>query len=256
MRGGKNFLRLIIAAGIIIFGVIKFCSSAEDNPYTGETQYVDLTAEEEIALGEQSTPAMLQEYGGLSNSSADLQRIRTIGNRLVENSIASSSPYKYEFYLLADPNTVNAFALPGGPVFITEALYSRLSNDDQIAGILGHEIGHVIGRHSAERLAKQGFTNSIITGVAVGSGSHEATQAAAVVGNLVNMKYGRSDELESDHLGVKIMINSGYNPEALIEVMQILKEASGGNRVPEFQSTHPDPENRIEKIREAIEQYQ
>ena len=256
MRIGKNLLRLVIGAGIVIFGIVKFCSSAEENPYTGETQYVDLSADEEIALGAQSTPVMLEQYGGLHPDEVAQRTVKSIGQRLVQNSIASSAPYQFRFYLLADSETVNAFALPGGPIFITYALYSRLENEDQLAGVLAHEIGHVIGRHSAEQMAKQGFTNTVLTGVAVGSESPEATQAAAVIGNLVNMKYGRGDELESDNLGVKIMLDSNYDPEALIGVMKILKQASGPNRLPEFQSTHPDPENRIEKIREAIEQYQ
>ncbi|SFN41164.1 M48 family metalloprotease [Salegentibacter flavus] len=256
MKRGGSFLRIIIGLGIVIFGVVKFCSSAEENPYIGETQYVDLSAEEEMALGEESTPAMIQQYGGLHPDEAEQRKIRKIGQKLVQNSIANASPYEYEFYLLADAKTINAFALPGGPVFITYALYSKLESEDQLAGILGHEIGHVIGRHSAERIAKQGFTNSVITGVAVGSGSQEASQAAAVIGNLVNMKYGRGDELESDNLGVKIMIDAGYNPEEMLGVMQILKESAGPNSTPEFQSTHPDPENRMEKIRKAIEQHQ
>lgn len=256
MRRGSSILRIFIGIGIVIFGVVKFCSSAEENPYTGETQYLDLSAEEEMALGEESTPAMIQQYGGLHPAESAQSNIRKIGQKLVRNSIANASPYEYEFYLLADTNTINAFALPGGPVFITHALYSRLENEDQLAGILGHEIGHVVGRHSAERIAQQGFTNSVITGVAVGSGSQEAGQAAAVIGNLVNMKYGRGDELESDNLGVKIMIDAGYDPEEMLGVMQILKKSAGPNRTPEFQSTHPDPENRMEKIREAIEQHQ
>ena len=256
MRRGSSLLRLIIAAGIIIFGVVKFCSSAEENEFTGETQYVDLSAEEEIALGQESLPAMVQQYGGLYQGREEQQLVDNVGRKLVNNSIAAKAPYKFEFYLLADPKTINAFALPGGPVFITYALFSQLENEDQLAGVLGHEIGHIIGRHSAERMSQQGFTNTVLTGVAVGAESNEATQAAAVVANLVNMKYGRGDELESDNLGVRIMINSGYEPEALIGVMQILKQAAGPNRVPEFQSTHPDPENRIEKIKEAIEEYQ
>lgn len=252
---GKNMIRLFLAVAIIIFGVIKFCSSAEENPYTGETQYVGLSAEEEIALGLQSAPMLLKQYGGQSSNMAAREKVNQIGQDLVANSIASSSPYKYDFYLLADRKTINAFALPGGPIFITEALYSQLQNDDQLAGVLGHEIGHVIGRHSAERMAKLGFTNSVLTAVAVGSESQGATQLVAVAGNLINMKYGRGDELDSDNLGVKIMLDAGYDPEALIAVMEILKQAGESNRTPEFQSTHPDPDNRAEKIREAIEQY-
>lgn len=255
MRGGKNMLRLLIGAVIVIFGIIKFCSSSEENPITGEKQYVDLTAKEEVALGTQSTPVMLNEYGGIHPDENAQELVKNIGNQLVQNSIAASAPYEFKFYLLSDSNTINAFALPGGPVFITYALFSRLQNEDQLAGVLAHEIGHVISRHSAQQMAKQGFTSTVLTGVAVGSESNEATQAAAVFANLVNMKYGRGDELESDNLGVKIMLDAGYNPEALIGVMEILKQAAGPNRTPEFQSTHPDPENRIEKIREAIENY-
>ncbi|MCP9198430.1 M48 family metalloprotease [Gramella sp. GC03-9] len=253
MRGGRNMLRLLIGAGIILFGVIKFCSSAEENPYTGETQYVDLSAEEEMALGAQSTPVMLNEYGGLHRDESAQTLVRQTGQRLVQSSVAASAPYDFKFFLLSDESTINAFALPGGPVFITYGLFARLQTEDQLAGVIAHEIGHVIGRHSAQQMAQQGFTNTLLTGVAVGSESHGATQAAAVLANLVNMKYGRGDELESDYLGVKIMMDAGYDPEALIGVMEILAEASGPNRVPEFQSTHPDPENRIQKIREAIE---
>jgi predicted Zn-dependent protease len=165
-------------------------------------------------------------------------------------------PYRYDFHLLRDPNTINAFALPGGQVFITYGLLRKLQSEDQLAGVLGHEIGHVLGRHSAERIAKQDLTSGIVNGVLVGSdGSQSAAQTAAMIGNIVNMKYGRDDELESDELGVKIMFDAGYNPEEMIGVMEILKAASGGQRVPEFQSTHPDPENRIEKIKAAIEKY-
>ena len=86
-------------------------------------------------------------------------------------------------------------------------------------------------------------------------GDGNSGQMAAMIANVVNMKYGRGDELESDDLGVRFMIKAGYQPEAMIGVMQILKEAAGPNRVPEFQSTHPDPENRIEKIKESIQKY-
>jgi predicted Zn-dependent protease len=131
-------------------------------------------------------------------------------------------------------------------------LFSQLENEDQLAGVLGHEIGHVIGRHSAERIAETEFWQGMATAGSVG----------ADVGGIVQqygqgklLKNGRGDELESDDLGVLFMIESGYNPEEMIGVMDILKKAAGPNRVPEFQSTHPDPDNRIEKIQEAIERH-
>ncbi|MCL4122816.1 UNVERIFIED_CONTAM: hypothetical protein GTU68_005247 [Idotea baltica] len=197
---------------------------------------------------------MAEQHGGLYPVQKDQDIVARVGNALVNNSIARETPYRYDFHLLRDPNTINAFALPGGQIFITYALYSQLENEDQLAGVLGHEIGHVVGRHSAERIAKQGLTQGIISGVLVGGGDGTG-QMAAMIGNVINMKYGRGDELESDDLGVRFMLDAGYQPEEMIGVMKILKAAAGPNRVPEMQSTHPDPENRISMIKAAIEKY-
>lgn len=249
-------IKLILAAGIIIFSLVKYWSNSENNPWTGRKQHITLEPQQEIALGIESAPQMAQEYGGLHPDQQLQDLVDKVGQRLVQYSVAQETPYRYDFHLLRDPNIINAFALPGGQVFITYGLLSKLESEDQLAGVLGHEIGHVLGRHSAERIAKQDLTSGIVNGVLVGSdGSQSAAQTAAMIGNIVNMKYGRDDELESDELGVKIMFDAGYNPEEMIGVMEILKAASGGQRVPEFQSTHPDPENRIEKIKAAIEKY-
>jgi len=252
-RGGLK-IRLLIGVGIILFSLFKYYSNRDTNPYTGKKQSITLSADEEIALGLHSAPQMAQQHGGLYPDQKAQDLVDEIGNKLVNNSIARETPYRYDFHLLRDPEAINAFALPGGQIFITYALYSKLENEDQLAGVLGHEIGHVVGRHSAERMAKQGLTQGIISGVMVGSDGG-AGQMAAMIANVVNMKYGRGDELESDELGVKFMIDAGYQPEELIGVMKILKAAAGPNRTPEFQSTHPDPENRIEKIKEAIQKY-
>jgi predicted Zn-dependent protease len=255
MRRGSNLkIRLIIGAGIILFSLFKYYSNRETNPYTGKKQSITLSAEDEITLGLRSAPSMAQQHGGLYPSQEAQDLVDKVGNALVNNSIARSTPYQYDFHLLRDPNSINAFALPGGQIFITYALFSKLENEDQLAGVLGHEIGHVVGRHSAERMAKQGFTQGILSGVMVGGGD-AAGQMAGMIANTINMSYGRDDELQSDNLGVKFMIKSNYNPEEMIGVMEILKAAAGPNRVPEMQSTHPDPDNRIEKIHEAIEKY-
>ena len=254
MRRGNNKVKLLIGAAIVLFAVIKYCSSAETNPYTGKEQHITISEDQEIAIGLQSAPQMAGQYGGLFPNEQFQNFVDQVGQQLVNNSIAKKTGYKYDFHLLADSQTINAFALPGGQVFITYALFSKLENKDQLAGVLGHEIGHVVGRHSADRMSKQGLTQGILSGVAVGFDPSTA-QGAAAIANVINMKYGREDELESDDLGVRFMIKAGYNPEEMIGVMKILKSAAGPNKIPEFQSTHPDPENRIEKIKEAIEKY-
>ncbi|WP_314243240.1 M48 family metalloprotease [Empedobacter tilapiae] len=255
MQKGGTSMKLIIAAAIVIFSVIKYFSSSEVNEITGEKQYISLTKEDEIAMGINSAPQMAQEFGGLSRNAQYQELVKRVGAKVVNNSDAHKTNYPFQFYVLADNRTVNAFALPGGPIFITEALLTRLQNEDQLAGVLGHEVGHVIARHSAEQMSKQELSQGISGAAGVAAGDANSAYYAQVVANMVNMKYGRDDELESDDLGVRFMIQAGYNPEALIGVMDILEEASGGSQVPEFQSTHPSPSNRREKIKAAIEKY-
>ncbi|MBQ0148298.1 MAG: M48 family metalloprotease [Flavobacteriaceae bacterium] len=254
-RGGSSSLKFLLAAGIVIFSLVKYFSSSEINEITGEKQYISLTKDDEISLGLNSAPQMAQEFGGLSQNANYQQLVKSVGEKIVKASDASKTNYPFQFYVLADNRTVNAFALPGGPIFITEALLTRLQNEDQLAGVLGHEIGHVIARHSAEQMSKQDLTQGIAGAAGVAAGDVNTAYYAQVVANMVNMKYGREDELESDDLGVRFMIQSGYKPEALIGVMDILEAASGGSSVPEFQSTHPSPANRRAKIEAAIEKY-
>lgn len=250
---GKNFkIRLLIGVAIALFFVVKRCSQREENPYTGRMQTISMSSNEEIQIGLASAPQMAQQHGGLHPNNQYQAMVDNVGNKLVNNSIARNTPYKYEFHLLADPNTINAFALPGGQVFITYALFSKLDNEDQLAGVLGHEIGHVLGRHSAERIAESEYWQGLATAGSVGA---DAGGLVSGIGQNTLLTNGRDDELESDDLGVKFMLKAGYNPEEMIGVMEILKAAAGPNRVPEMQSTHPDPENRIEKIRESIQKY-
>jgi predicted Zn-dependent protease len=211
-----------------------------------------MSPEQEIALGYKSAPEMAAQLGGLSQNEKARALVREVGERLVARSLAAKSPYKFSFHVLADPRTVNAFALPGGPIFITEGLLRLLKTEAELAGVLGHEIGHVIARHSSERLAKQQLTQGLLSALVIGSGDYTTAQIGQMVGSMINMSYGREDELESDALGIRIMAEVGYDPRALIRVMEVLAQASGGSRQPEFFSTHPAPENRSARIREEI----
>ena len=251
MRRGSWKFRILIGVLIVAFALFQKWQNSEKNPYTGRVQNIDMTAEQEIAIGLQSAPEIAAQHGGLYPDQRFQTIVDAVGNKLVNNSMARETPYEYEFHLLADDQTINAFALPGGQIFITYALFNQL-NEAQLAGVLGHEIGHVIGRHSAERIAETNFWRTVSMGASVGA---DAGGIVAGIGQNTLLTNGRDDELESDDLGVRFMIRSGYNPEEMIGVMEVLKKAAGPNRVPEFQSTHPDPDNRIQKIREAIEKY-
>ncbi len=257
--GGK--IKIIIAIVIALVSVVSYFSSSQKNLVTGEKQYVKMDKKQEIALGLQAAPEMAQNFGGPSANADGRATVDRIGKAIVAGSDAGKSEYPYEFHLLGDSKVINAFALPGGQIFMTDALFDKLSTEAEIAGVLAHEIGHVVGRHGAEHLAKQQLTQGLTGAAVIASSDPERpgssrtnAMVAMAVGQLVSMKYGRSDELESDRLGVRFMAEAGYDPNAMIQVMNVLAESAKGGKTPEFFSTHPNPENRVAEIQKAIKE--
>jgi predicted Zn-dependent protease len=240
--------------------MFNYFTNVSENPITGEKQRVQLSPQQEIIIGRQSAPKMAAQHGNLYPDRALQDYIDGVGNKVVQSSGAKDSPYPFEFHLLRDPQTVNAFALPGGQVFITAALLSRLNSEAQLAGVLGHEVGHVIGRHGAEHLAKQQLGSTLVNAVGIAASdrpenSRQAAILAQAVNQMVNLKYGRDDELESDLLGFQFMTEAGYNPVGIVELLKILNSVRGSaGEQPEFMSTHPNPANRIEQLIAIINQ--
>ena len=247
-RRGNIGIGLLIAA----FAIVSYCSSQEKNDVTGKTQYLAMSTKEEIALGLQSAPIMADQYGGLSSNATASARVNRVGENLVSANRADIAQWRFQFHVLSDAKTINAFALPGGQIFITEGLLNRLKTDDQLAGVLSHEMGHVAGRHSAAQLAKQRLSQGLTGAVVVASGDSHSSQIAAVAGQLINLRYGRADELESDMLALRFMPRAGYDPHGMLEVLQILKQASSGHGGPAFFSTHPDPDLRIRQLKQEM----
>jgi beta-barrel assembly-enhancing protease len=223
---------------------------------------VSLSPSEEVALGYNTMPSLIEQMGGeVPASDPRAQLVKQVGQKLLgTNPKLTQGPYKFTFTLLDDPQTVNAFALPGGPVFITRALLERLENEAQLAGVLGHEIGHVVHRHGAERMAKANLGQTMTLAVGVGAsgedGGQAATAAAQMATQFMLMKYSRQDELESDDQGLSYLVDASYDPSEMIRVMEILKEASGASgRGPSFMASHPDPDARIEQIRDFLKKH-
>ncbi len=247
-------LGLLIILGSLIYnwlGTTKF-----QNEFTGREQKLAMaTPQEEIALGLQSAPQMIRESGGLSRDANGRALVDRVGARLISSTAARETTYQFKFHLLADQETVNAFALPGGQIFITEALFRRLKSEDQLAGVLGHEMGHVVARHSNEQMANSRLWSGLAQGLGVllsDGHNNSGAQIANMVAQWRVMKFSRDDESEADALGVRFMMQAGYNPEALIGVMEILAQVSGGANSSDFMSSHPNPANRMEHIREVI----
>mgnify|MGYP000010994623 FL=1 len=256
-RRSFNGGRLLMALALVAFALFSYFGSKEFNPVLQEDQYVGITPDQEIALGLQAAPEMAAQFGGVHPDERAQTFLDGVCAALINKSDAGGAEWPYECSLLADDQTINAFALPGGQVFLTVGLYNELQSEGQLAGVLAHEIGHAVARHSAQQIAQQQLTQGLTGAVIVASydpqnpNSMATGQIAAVVGQLLSMRYSREHELQADRLGVRFMAQAGYDPRALIEVMHILA-ASGGAAPPEFFSTHPNPENRITAIEEAI----
>jgi predicted Zn-dependent protease len=254
-------LRVLAGVVIAIIGIIVYMTRTQINPVTGEKQHIALNVDEEKAMGLQAAPEMAARMGGAINPVEDVRAraVAIVGRGIVEHSDAGRSDYAdtFKFTLLNDPQTINAFALPGGPIFITKALYEKLSTEAELAGVLSHEIGHVVGRHSAEQLAQSQLGQTLTLAFGVGASGDRRGQQAAAVAAMVNqmsqLRFSRSDESKADQLGLKYMAQAGYDPSAMLEVMKVLKGLSKGGREPEFMQTHPLPESRIAEITETLQ---
>jgi predicted Zn-dependent protease len=260
-RGRGSSMKWVIAAVIALIGIVGYYGKTQINPTTGEKQRVAMTVDQEKALGLRAAPQLAQQMGGAVDPSRDpaARTVQEVGLKLVKSTEAFKSPYRetFQFNLLNDPKTVNAFALPGGQIFITRALFDRMDNEAQLAGVLGHEIGHVIHRHSAEHMAKGqlGQMLAAAAGVATSDQGTGGAMAAQMVNQMMQLRYSRQDELESDSVGLRYMIDAGYHPGEMVRVMQILKAASGSRGAgPDILATHPDPDARIAAIQDFLRQ--
>ncbi len=252
-------IRLAIGLMFALFGLVSYCGNTTYNPVTNENQRVQLSPKQEVVLGLQSREQMAEQYGGLYPDQALQSYLDQVGLRVVQKSDAAKAGYPYDFHLLRDPRVINAFALPGGQIFITMALFSKLSSEAQLAGVLGHEIGHVVARHGAQHLAKQQLGQSLVTAVGVAAsdgygGGQNAQVLAQAANQLISLRYGRQDELQSDKLGFEFMTEAGYNPQGIAEVMKILASTRQGGQPPQILSSHPDPGNRFERLQALIKE--
>lgn len=260
-RGGFSG-RLILAIIIALIGWFVYAHHTEVNPVTGEKQHVSLTPKQEVRLGLESAPQMAEQMGGeLEASDPRAQEVQKIGAILVQGTEAKDSPWQFKFHLLADPETVNAFALPGGQIFITWGLLKRLETEAQLAGVLGHEMGHVIERHSAQQMAKSQLGQWVVIAVATGAsdqsgGNNAPMMVASMVNQMIQLRYSRKDESQADIWGLKLMEKVGYDPRAMIQVMEVLKAATGRGGAPlAIFQTHPDPDLRIKQIKAYLQEH-
>ena len=257
-RRGDGYGRFIIAAVIALIGIVGyFMKEKVTNPETGESYRRGMSVDQQKALGLQAAREMIPQMGGAldPDRDPDAALVAEVGRRLIRGSNATKSEFadNFNFWLIDDPKTINAFALPGGQISITRGLYERLQTEAQLAGVLGHEIGHVIAEHSAQQMAKGQLGQMLAAAVGVGSDDMRVAMGAQMANQMLQLKYGRDDERQSDEIGLKYMVQAGYHPEGMLGVMQVLAEASKGRAPPAFMASHPHPEERIKTIQSFLD---
>ena len=234
--------KLVHALGILI--VFLFLDSCAKNPVTGRRDFMLMSTEQEIAMGQQSDPEIVQFFGVYDDPKLQ-QFIEQKGREMA--AISHRSDLEYHFKIVDSP-VVNAFAVPGGYVYFTRGIMAHFNNEAEFAGVLGHEIGHITARHSAKQysnamLAQVGLAAGIIFAPELAQFGELASQGV----QLLFLKFGRDAEKQSDKLGVEYSTKIGYDAEEMagfFSTLERLSAESGQEAIPDFLSTHPNPADR------------
>ena len=226
-----------------LLALVPLLAGCATNPVTGRRELSLVSAGQEEQLGREGYKAVLDEYGVYEDSTTQ-RLVNDMGQRLAR--VSHLPNLDWHFTVIDDPS-VNAFAMPGGYIYVTRGILAHLNSEAQLAGVLGHEIGHVTHRHSAEQISRQqiaglGLGVASLLSPSVGRYSQVAQQALG----LMFLKYSRTNENEADALGVDYAARAGYDPREVPATYAMLKRVGeqAGQRLPAFLSTHPDPGDR------------
>ena len=243
-------------AALVVLATVGGCAT---NPVTGGTDMVTMSEAQEIELGRKMHPQILQQYGRFDDEQLQ-QYVSEVGQRIAAKSHRPNLQYTFT---VLDGDEVNAFALPGGYIYITRGIMAYLNSEAELAAVIGHEIGHVTARHSVKQQA--GATAAGVGAMVVGilTGSGDLANVANMAGGALISGYGRDMELQADELGAEYLNRIGYEPEAMIDVVRLLKNqemlevqmARQENRKPRVYhgvfASHPDNDTRLQEVVKA-----
>ncbi len=246
----QTFTKII---AIVILALLFIgCTKA---PITERSQFIMVSPQQEMALGLKSAQEVLKTEK-ISTNPQQNAMVKRVGERIA--AVTGQNNYAWEFFVIDKDDEPNAFCLPGGKVFVYSGIFKYVSSDDELAAVMGHEIGHALARHGAERMSRGQLTQAtgqILGAVMQGRGNPQNTamvmQAFGIGSQLgVMLPHSRTQEYEADHIGLVLMAKAGYNPQAALNFWQ--KFARSGKTPPEYLSTHPAPQHRIEQIKALL----
>ncbi|HEX5078328.1 MAG TPA: M48 family metallopeptidase [Geminicoccaceae bacterium] len=236
-------LRTTIATGLLM-AMLAGCQAA---PITGRNQLIVLPESQDAQLGLEAYQQILSE-SSISNDPDLNRRVQEVGRRIA--AVSPHPEWDWQFTVIENDEP-NAFALPGGKVGVNTGLFQVAKNDAQLAAVIGHEVAHAIARHGAERMSQQVLMQAGLAGLGIATDQTTATLAAQAATLVVTLPYSRTQEAEADHIGLVYMAEAGYDPREAIALWQNF-ESFGGERPPEFLSTHPAPGSRIQNLQNLL----
>ncbi len=242
-----------ITATVIL--ALLFIGCTNKAPITGRNQFIMVSPQQEMSLGLKSAQEVLKTER-ISTNPQQNAMVKRVGQRIA--SVTGQKNYAWEFFVIDKEDEPNAFCLPGGKVFVYSGIFKYASNDDELAAVMGHEIGHALARHGAERMSSGQLTQvtaQVLGAVMQGRGNPKNTalvmQAFGIGSQLgIMLPHSRTQEYEADHIGLVLMAKAGYNPQSALSFWQ--KFSRSGETPPEYLSTHPAPQNRIEQIKALL----
>ena len=256
-------MRIVITA--VVLAALAGCETvATTQPGTvgvtrQQTMMVSSAEVNQAAAGEyQKVIGQARQKGILDRNASHVQRVRGIAARLIPHTAAfrpDAPGWAWETHVIQD-NQLNAWAMPGGKMVVYSGLIDKLRlTDDEIAAIMGHEIAHSLREHARERVSREMATGLGVgvLGAVLGLGEVGQSLAGAVANVTFNLPHSRGHEIEADRIGVELAARAGFDPHAAVSVWQKMLQASGSSGGPQFLSTHPSPENRLNDLRAYAE---
>lgn len=246
---------LIRTSGMRALGAAALMASLNTcatNPVTGKQELSFVSESQEISMGKEYAAQVTQEMGAYDNAGVQ-QYVSGLGKELASRTERPALPWT--FTVMDDPQ-VNAFALPGGYIFITRGIMTHMNSEAELATVMGHEIGHVTARHSVQQMTRTQLAQIGLVAGAIASDRIAQNMGAISQGlGVLFLKYGRDDESQADGLGFRYALNDGYDVRRMVDMFQVLQRvgAKAGQRIPEWQSSHPDPGNRIQATEARIQ---
>jgi predicted Zn-dependent protease len=247
---------------LLLSAVLVYSCVADIVPATGERRYLGLTWQQETEIGRQASKEVAALFGIYRDPKVE-RYVSEVGNRVLANSHLRRPGTDEQIrktpvtFGVLDSPIINAMALPGGYVYVTRGMLAHLNNEDQLATVLAHEIGHVAARHAARQAWQQQLGQGLLLGGAIlsqglGLPAQDILNLGGMAAQLLFLRYSREDELEADKLGVEYSLAAGYDPGEVIPFFQTLNriQEKEGQGMPSFLATHPNPGDRIQRIRE------